>query len=893
MSACMIPIRSPRRKKLAFLFLLVVLFTFWGLSRYPDLMAEYNRTNDHSLLSRNVGVLSKDAMLQVHGLQSPVTKIWNATLNWLDTNKIGMSFGFIFSAAILLLLEQSQFLYRRAKKKGVIGSLSGILLGMPLGVCTNCATPVALGLKKSGASDVSAFSTLVASPSLNPIGLTMIFMLFPPLVGGLRVTSLLFFLVLVMPLLTRLLSHHESTLIQAGPSEDEKVLQESWKNSFSYCLKRYWFYLSYIIKAVLPLMVLIGIVAAVLVTYLPLEGFLLGANDSISSIVFAGLFATLLPMPMFVDIIIVWMFYSMGLSTALATTLLITLPSTSLFATIVMARQVSWRLSLVVMSSIALLGITCGIAVHQDEVSKEKANTTYERVQGFVPIHTERAVAAYNNESLKDFIGSGVSMVDIDADGDLDIFLASPNGARLLQNDGKGHFTNITNATSIDGSLNTMAGIWGDINNDGLPDLFMVNYKDKNGEGQQNRLYLNLGEGQFKDVTEQYGLNEKELSASAAFADFDNDGDLDLFVSNYGSLTVVDGKSISGQSVKDRLYRNDGGQFVEIAEKAGVSGQASQSDLIRDIEANSKKGDRGFSFQPVWFDYDNDGLIDLYVSADFGTGQLYRNLGDGTFSNETVTAGLDVFGTGMGVEVLDINQDGNFDLLVTTGLENQLWINDGKGKFKDKAEAFGVADNQRFGWGVAAFDFDNSGFTSLLIANGVTMNYAGLSQQLSTMAKVSNINMFFVPKHGGGFANYNKKYRLYNDKLSRGLAVGDLNNDGRVDVAIANRDTNEALVVYENRNQAAERSLSIRLEGSDEVNRMAIGTKVSVIINGKVQNKLVMAGSSYMSQHSPRLHFGLGKQAVADKVVVTWPNGKTTTITKVKAGTLTVKYRQP
>jgi uncharacterized membrane protein YraQ (UPF0718 family) len=873
MSACsLLPIRSDKRKKIAIFSLFFILLSFWALSRYPDLFSEYNRVGNNTLLDRETGVLSKSAMLQVHGLQSPLVKIWHAALNWFDTNKIGMTFGFIFSAAILLLLEQSKFLFNRANRKGLGGIISGVLLGMPLGVCTNCATPVALGLKKSGASDETAFSTLIASPSLNPIGLLMIFSLFPGIVGLMRIAALTLFLFILLPIISKLCGIENKAQLTVSP-ENKMITDDSWISSIRYCLKRYWYYLSQIVIKVLPVMIIVGLLAALLITIFPLEHFILGGHDKVSQIVLAGLFAALLPMPMFVDIILVWAFYSVGLSLSITTTLLITLAPTSFFALYVMGKNVSWRLSIIISLSIALLGISAGLMVHHYQMTYQLANTPYKTGQHFSIALKENAKENYNNNSLSNFVGSGVSLIDFNNDGLVDVFLPGNNGNKLLKNIGNGKFSDITATSGITQQTNAVAGIWGDINNDGLADLFLVNYKNKAGQPEANKLYINQGEGKFIDLSQQYGITEKAYSASASFADFDNDGDLDLFVSNYGSIQDVDGQSIKGHSQKDNLYRNDGDSFTEIGNAAGVAGTTVKTNKLLEITLETKEGDRGFSFQPVWFDFNNDNLIDLFVTSDFGTSQLYQNLGNGRFKNVTKEKGLEKFGTAMGVEVLDFNQDGRFDLFVTTGEHNQLWINQGKGKFKDTSLIHRIGDGQRFGWGVAAIDFENSGKHALMIANGVTMHYQNVSKKLDAMSKVLNMNSFLVPNEANAFQPFNKKFRLYSEKPSRGLAIGDINNDGYLDIALSNRDREDNLILYQNSGKE-NASITFKLEGSRDVNRMAIGTKISLYIDGKEQHKLITAGSSYLSQHSQYLTFGVGKHKTIDKVIILWPNGK-------------------
>lgn len=884
------PSETFQRRRIAWLIVFSLLFIFWFLSRYPDLLAEYTRAAGDSLLKRDVGVLSKDAMLATHN----VTTFWDrwltTTIDWLDTNKIGMSFGFLFAAAILLLLEQSVFIRKRGSQQGFWGVTSGLLLGMPLGVCTNCATPVALGLKKSGVSADASFATLIASPSLNPVGLVIVFLLFPWPMGVLRVGVILLFLYLFLPVLSKYFYKAKPSLFEVSEPDFYAAPSEQWSQSFWYCLKRYRQYLWFIVARVLPLMILMGGLAALLIAWFPLQNFLLASNYPILTIMLAGVMGALLPMPMFVDIVLVYLFWQMGLSASLATTLLLTMAPTSMFAMYVMGRNVNWRLSIAVTSTIALLGMGGGLAVYFYNAHYGQQNQWQAGAPMFKVSQVFKSQQPIDHTSFTSFFGSGVSTVDFDNDGLDDLFIGSSGGGRLLKNIGNMRFKDVTKASGIKPHLDSIAGIWGDYNNDGLLDLLMINYRDKDGSPQSNLLYKNLGGGRFQDVTAEMGLNANDFSSAAAWGDYDNDGDLDLFIANYGFLKLS-GKALHGQSQQDKLYRNDGDRFVEVSQQAGVAGHSYKTEEILDIEQAKIAGNRGFSFQPVWFDFNNDHKLDLFVAQDFGTSQLYQNLGNGQFKNVTKAMGLDVYGTSMGVEVLDLNQDGFWDLLVTTGGNNQLWLNQQGHAFKDVAKKQQVGDDSRFGWGVVAFDYNNSGNNALYVVNGPTLRGANLSSFQTLMAKVSSENRFFIPSKKGGFINLDRRLGVYNLATSRGAAVSDLNQDGLMDIVLSNRDDQQMVVIYQN-DMPKQNYLKVKLVGEKGINQQAVGARVSLYIKDKVQHKLLLAGHSFLSQSSNILHFGLGKAKQVEKLVIEWPNGKKTIKKQLPVNQeLVVKYR--
>ena len=880
-----------QRRRIALVFVVGVVCSFWFLSRYPDLMVEYFRASNQQLLDRDVGVLSKDAMLVTHNMTGQFELFWRATIDWFDTNKIGMTFGFLFSAAILLLLEQSAVIRKQATRKGWQGVLSGLLIGMPLGVCANCATPVALGLNKSGVSDDASFTTLISSPSLNPIGLGILFYTFPMEVGLLRIGVMFGFLFLILPFLTRMFGAVKAPLFEVSkPQSKEAKPSETWQQSLQYCWHRYRYYLFYTFKQVLPLMILMGMLGALILALFPLQNFVLGNTVTIGHIILAGLIGTFLPVPMFVDLILVFMLYQIGLPLSICVTLLLTMAPISAFSMLVMGRSVGWRLSMSISVMIAFLGIVVGCLVQYQQINAGVANAKVDNFTPFTIVKTVKSKGSFDFATFNSSFGSGVSVMDFDNDGLSDVLLPGNHGARLYKNIGGMNLKEVTKTSGIDGSLDSMAGIWGDYNNDGLIDLYLVNYKDKFGKPLSNQLYKNLGKGTFQNVTQQVNLVDSDLSSSAAWADFDGDGDLDLFVANYGEIWIEGSNAIHGRSERDRLYRNDDGHFVDVTIEAGVGGTKHQTEALLEIDSKTLAANRGFTFQPVWFDFNNDNLPDLYISQDFGTGQLYKNNGNGTFSNVTKRMGLNVYGTGMGASVMDINNDGFWDLFVTTGNANQLWINQSGRSFRNKIKQYGMADKTRFGWGVAAIDVENSMEPSLFIANGPTAKGGDLNQNQELLMKVSSINPFFVKQEDGRYKNMEKKYHVYNESVGRGIALGDLNNDGSVDMVLSNRDDKAQMVIYQNNNKK-NHYLQFKLVGSGAINTMAIGSKISVYSKGKVQHQLLSTGTSFLSQSSRILTFGIGKAKMADKVIITWPNGETRALKKVLADRLiTVTY---
>jgi len=358
----------------------------------------------------------------------------------------------------------------------------------------------------------------------------------------------------------------------------------------------------------------------------------------------------------------------------------------------------------------------------------------------------------------------GVAWGDYDNDGDLDLYVANYNEANVLyRNNGDGTFTDVTSEAGV-GCISHSYGVaWGDYDNDGDLDLYVANYG-------ANVLYRNNGDGTFTDVTSEAGVSCTGSSLGVAWGDYDNDGDLDLYVANHYEANV--------------LYKNNGdGTFTDVTGAAGV-------------------GCTGSSYGVAWGDYDNDGDLDLYVT-NYEANVLYRNNGDGTFTDVTSEAGVSCTGSSRGVAWGDYDNDGDLDLYVANYNEaNVLYRNNGDGTFTDVTSEAGVGCTGH-SLGVAWGDYDNDGDLDLYVTNdGANVLYRNNGDGTFTMV-------------GAGVGCTGSSY---------GVAWGDYDNDGHLDLYVANSGAN---VLYRN-NGNLNHWLQIRLHGTIS-NRSAIGTKVKVI----------------------------------------------------------------
>jgi hypothetical protein len=480
--------------------------------------------------------------------------------------------------------------------------------------------------------------------------------------------------------------------------------------------------------------------------------------------------------------------------------------------------------------------------------------------------------------------GTGVAIFDYDNDGWPDIFLVNgttlegfPAGKaptnHLYHNNHDGSFTDVTVKAGLVGSGWGQGVCAGDYDNDGWKDLYVTYYG-------KNRLYHNE-KGVFVEVGEQAGVagSGKAWGSGCAFVDYDRDGWLDLIVANYvdfdvstapapgerasciwkGAPVMCGPRGLPG--AKNILYHNRGnGRFEDVTAKAHID-----------------QTDGHYSLGVVTLDFDDDGWPDIYVACDSTPSILYRNNHDGTFTDVAVTAGA-AFNedgreqAGMGITASDFDGDGRIDLFKTNFSDDTstLYRNNGDGTFTDATFAAGLGlHTQYLGWGTMFFDFDNDGWPDLILANGhvypeVDKYHLGSSFQEPRILYHNNGNGTFTDisaSAGPGITTV---------ASSRGLAVGDLWNDGRLSVVISNMSATPSLLVNDLR--STNHWIGFKTVGTRS-NRDGIGARITVKVGKRIMVDEVRSGGSYISQSDMRVHFGLGAATKIDSVEVRWPNG--------------------
>ena len=523
------------------------------------------------------------------------------------------------------------------------------------------------------------------------------------------------------------------------------------------------------------------------------------------------------------------------------------------------------------------------------------------------------------------YSGAGVAIGDINNDGLADIFFCGNQVSdRLYLNKGNFKFEDITKTSR---AAKNSGWSWGvtmaDVNNDGYLDIYVSrNGESMNPEDRKNQLYINNQDLTFTESAGAYGLADAGFSSQAVFFDMDNDGDLDMYQVNQLPDSRLFQRYINIPKKReiyytDKLYKNENGRYIDVSTKVGISRELAY----------------GLSVSAT--DFNNDGWVDLYIANDYDAPDfMYYNNGDGTFKNVINTKVKHISNFSMGTDTGDINNDGFLDLItldmaaadhyrsktnmgsmsaekfnqmVTDGkhyqfMSNTLQINNAGQSFSDVANMTGLAKTD-WSWAGLLVDLDNDGWKDIIISNGVKKDVrnndflTGINKKLKTNSKdfyamsklapsVPLSNYAFKNKGGLKFEKSTKNWGFDTPSFSSGMAYGDLDNDGDLDVVVNNMES--SAFIY--KNKATGNFLKIDFNGNDG-NKFGYGVRAKIYHNGKVQTANNTPTRGYLSSVEPKLFFGLGNDVEVDKVEIIWPDGKTNSYDAVSANTtLTVKY---
>ena len=472
--------------------------------------------------------------------------------------------------------------------------------------------------------------------------------------------------------------------------------------------------------------------------------------------------------------------------------------------------------------------------------------------------------------------GSGVGFIDYDNDGYLDIFVISgPGGTnRMYHNDGKGRFTDVTKQVGLERTGWGQAVCAGDYDNDGYTDLFVTYWG-------QNILYRNIEGKRFEDVTAKTHLTQDRVryNTSCAFLDYNNDGHLDLFVANYLKFDFD-----STPKPGDNPYCF----YMQIPVNCGPRGLPFDRNILyrnngdgtfSDVSeaAGITGADEDYALGVLVADFNHDGRPDIFVSGDVTPSLLYVNRGDGTFSEEGLLRGVALnedghASSGMGVCTGDYDNDGQLDIFRNNFSDERetLYHNRRKGEFDDATTRAGLSHNTSYvGWGCGFVDFDNDGWKDLLLVNGHVFPEI---DQLKIDIHYKERRIVYHNLGNGTFDDISEHAgaAILERHSSRGAAFGDYDNDGAVEVVVNNQ--NEAPSLLKLARKPPGNWVILKLEGVRS-NRSAIGARVSLTADGRTQVDEVRSGGSFASQSDLRLHFGLAQARKIDRVEIEWPSG--------------------
>jgi enediyne biosynthesis protein E4 len=505
--------------------------------------------------------------------------------------------------------------------------------------------------------------------------------------------------------------------------------------------------------------------------------------------------------------------------------------------------------------------------------------------------HLSSPAKKYIVESMS----GGVALIDYDRDGWPDIYFTNAPGidmalaghkarSALFHNNHDGTFTDVTEKAGVGYPCWAMGSSIGDFDNDGWPDLLVTCFGGI-------VLYHNNHDGTFGNVTTAAGLgNDSGWATGAAFGDYDGDGWADLFVAHYVDLDLKDLPEFGSRPTcqyhgiavqcgprglkgsPDTLYHNNGnGTFTEVSKAAGVD-----------------DAQKFFGLTAIWCDFNNDGLLDLFVANDGEPNYLYRNDGNGHFTDVALDAGVAVNLDGseqanMGVALGDYEHKGLFSLVISHFSDEYaaLFRNNGALSFTDVSYASGIARGTTpyVGWGDAFFDLDNDGWPDLIIVNG------HVYPQVDTKDIGTNYRepkLLYLNQHDGTFRDVSKLAgpAIQIPQVSRGLAVGDLFNDGHLEIVVENLEGEP--MILQAQQLPHNHWVSFELQGA-KGNRLALNARLRATAGDMVQIDQVQSGGSYLSQSDLRIHFGLGGHEKVDKLEVFWPSGKVETLNNVGA----------
>ncbi len=918
---------SVGKKRLVGLLLLVAIVAlFLSFNRFPKL----------DIVGEDLDAVSAPEVQCFQGFcierepgESLFKRWWVFSLTYLRLVALGMTFAFVVAGIA------EAFLFPPGSARGVFSgrtlrqTATGMAIGPVMNLCSACIVPVSSAFQRKGIGIAGSIAMVQSSATMNIPALAMVFFVFSPLLGFSRLFLAIIGAILIGPIVVLAVRRKQQEeeqpwisveempdpLLSPGDDSWGPALREGFrdwaKSSIGYLLR------------LGPIMVIAGFASGLVIQWINPQVIPQYLGNDVQGVVIAATFGLLINVPLLFEIPLVALLLLFGMGTAPAATLLFTAaaggPITFWGLSKVMPKRAvgafaaaTWILGAV--GGLAVMGI--GAFIWEDsgsaqvtEASSPTVRLTEDEIRArgvrpatFVDVSESAGLdfAHARDDALFNF-GGGAAAGDYNGDGLTDIYVTNSAGSNALyRNDGDGGFTNVAQAAGVNDKRSRGHGAgWGDYDNDGDLDLFVANYGD-------SKLFRNLGDGTFVDVTGQARVGDPDASyrtTGVAWGDYNRDGCLDLLVVRHVDDTSF-GLRALGRAFEENarplaLYRNDcNGTFSQVTELLG-DGVGFPSAV------------KGAGFKPAFFDYDNDGDQDIYVVNDFGEENqpnvLWRNdgpdsSGDWKFVDVSKAAGVDLAIFGMGLAIGDYDRDGDLDMYMTDIAASEFLENRGDGVFDNVTIRTGVGRgilpgtdaDESDGWGAAFADLDNDGLLDLYyVAGQIDYNDkelwalyydTGRSDIKLYQTPLDQPNAVFMNAGDGTFLDVSHLSGADDPGTGREVAVADFNDDGLLDLAVVNMGRLNGefgpLRLFRNTTDTDNHWLQIKTVGTTS-NRDGMGARITIQAGSVTQIREVGAAQGHISHSVVPVHFGLGESTMVDWIEVRWPSGQVQTVTNV------------
>ncbi len=884
-----------KKRVVGLVLLVAILAVFLSLNRFPKL--DTVREDLDAVMAPRVECFQGFC---IEDDSTFLSRWWSFSTTYLRLVAVGMVFAFTVAG----LTEGFLFPERGRRDTFLSGSrlsrtLKGLAVGPVMNLCSACIVPVAASFRRRGVGIEGAISMVQGSSTLNLPALIMVAFVFTPLLGFSRLLLSIVAALALGPLVAMVVnrrrggSNTEVPQVDIPAERDDRpwapVLREAfldWARSS----------LGFLVRMG-PIMIVAGFASGLVIQFIDPDSVSTYLGNDVPGILLAATLGVLINVPLLFEIPLVALLLLLGMGVAPAAALLFTAAAGGPVTFWGLAGTMPKRAIATLAASTWAIGVVGGLGLLAYDLlaSEHVAGLAIERVEAAIDPRVESGDTLFIDRSRVagiDFehssypgeffaIGGGVVVLDYDNDGFHDVYVSNSVGSNALyRNDGDGTFTDMAAAAGVDDPAGRgNGGCAADYDNDGDSDLYVTNYG-------RSRLFHNNGDGTFADVSASaIGDHEVEKRyTGCAWGDYDQDGHLDLIVVSHVSenADIVTSRAFYLGLAGLSLYHNErNGTFENVTHLLGDT-------AVRPIDGNAGNI-FGAGFQPGWLDFDNDGDVDLYVVNDVGRevhpNVLWRNDGAGPgdewkFADVSMALGAQARMDGMGLAVGDYDLDGSLDMFMTNINDNVLLRNKGNGTgFSNATDDTGVGTGKiglkiRISWGTFFFDYDNDGDEDLYVVSGY------LGEDLQPANPLHQPNLLLRNERNGTFLDISSASGTDDPGVGRGAAFLDYDNDGCLDILLANY--GQAARLLRNRCDSGNHWLIVNVEGTAG-NRDGVGARITVTTGDATQIREVSAGGSQMGQNMLGAHFGLGPAENVDSVTVRWPGGKTQTLFDVPA----------